>query len=198
MRDLLIEYKEARKGLRDMLKRLGDNERDNVDKTYINSMINSVTKIIEWLETGRNPYFQQGVDVEYAYDVTKLSNMDLLPDINEQIEREKPELTDEQRQTIIKVFRNLSDRERDCFILYYGAMMSMAEIAKQLGISKGSVQMYLNRAREKSKKLEISQGSVQMYINRVRKKIKEINESMTYECEKNSLRVRDQTLRGQR
>lgn len=153
MRDLLAEYKEARKGLQDMLKRLGYSERDNVDRTYINSMINSVTKIIEWLETGRNPYFQQGVDVKYAYDVTKLSNMDLLPDINEQIERKKPKLTNEQRQTIIKVFRNLSDRERDCFILHHGAMMSMAEIAKQLGISKGSVQMYLNRAREKIKEI---------------------------------------------
>src|SRR5690625_7530930 len=153
MRDLRTEYKEARKGLRDMLKRIGDNERDNVDKTYINSMINSVTKIIEWLETGRNPYFQQGVDVEYAYDVTKLSNMDLLPDINEQIEREKPELTDEQRQTIIKVFRNLSDRERECFILHHGAMMSMAEIAKQLGIRKDSVQINVTRAREKIKEI---------------------------------------------
>ena len=138
-----------------MLAALGDSERDIDDKKKINSMINSTSDIIEWLETGVNPYFQQGIDVNHAYHIKHMENMDLIPDIAEQIteEREPLVLTDEQKKVLQKVFNTLSDRERDCFLLHEGQNMSMSEVGEKLGISKASVQTYVKRAKEKVKEL---------------------------------------------
>lgn len=155
MRDLLVQYKKSRKGISDMLNKLGNNERDKIDRTYLNSMYTELSMVIEWIETGNNPEEQRGINKRYAYDISYLSNMDVLPDITEQIaiEREPLKLTDEQKQVLIKIFDRLSDRERDCFILHVTQDMSMQEIADELGISKASVQMYIKRSREKIKEL---------------------------------------------
>lgn len=138
-----------------MLAALGDSERDIDDKKKINSMINSTSDIIEWLETGVNPYFQQGVDVNHAYHIKHVGNMDLIPDIAEQIteEREPLVLTDEQKKVLQKVFNTLSDRERDCFLLHEGQNMSMSEVGKKLGIAKTTVQNHIENARKKISRL---------------------------------------------
>lgn len=171
---LLNQYKNARKELRYMLAELSSKEKELMDmlitkkdqeraklkneleiikkdKGYINSMINSTSKIIEWLETGVNPYFQKGIDVNGAYHIKYLSNMDILPDLTERFrtEREELDVSDEQIKIVQRAIMNLSERERDCLILHIGQGMSMSEVSEQLGISKASVQTYIKRAREK-------------------------------------------------
>src|SRR5690625_5247283 len=104
MRLLLSSYKQSRKGLRKMLRELDKEEKEikaklieaesdsdlleklnrrlgliNYDKGLINSLIDSTSDIIKWIETGVNPYYQSGVDRRYNYDVTNLSNMDIIP-----------------------------------------------------------------------------------------------------------------------
>src|SRR5690625_1273379 len=132
-----------------MLNNLGNNERDKDDRTYINSMIDSVTDIIDWLDTGINPFFPAGIDRRHAYDVTRLSNMDIIPEITEQLEPEPVELTDEQKRIITRIFQTLTDRERDCFILHHCLMMSFTEVGKNLGIAKTTVQNHIESARRK-------------------------------------------------
>ena len=152
---LLNQYKNARKELRDMLAMLADDKHDKEDKKLINSMIDSTTFIIDWIEKGGNPEEMRGVNIRQAYHIKHLSNMDILPDISEQIatEREQLYLTDEQKRIIVRVLESLSDRERDCFLLHEASGMSMSEVAENLGISKSSVQMYVRRAREKVKEV---------------------------------------------
>src|SRR5690625_4778841 len=105
MRDLLSEYRLAKKDLQEMLDNLGGTDEDDLDRELITSMINSVSMIIEWLETGRNPYYQQGIDVRYAYDITRLPYMDILPDLRDNLTVEsKPlEITDEHIDIFKKV-----------------------------------------------------------------------------------------------
>jgi len=43
----------------------------------------------------------------------------------------------------------LSDRQRQCYFLYTIKLMPMSQIAKDLGISKSSVQIHIDRAKEK-------------------------------------------------
>src|SRR5699024_10275683 len=135
---LLNQYKQARKGLSSMLKSLGNTERDKVDRTIINSMVNDTSFIIDWIEKGSNPNEMRGIDKRNVYHLKYLSNMDILPDLTEQLEKEREPLTmtDEQQQIILKLFNNLSDRERDCFLLHVAQNMSMQEVADELGISK--------------------------------------------------------------
>lgn len=153
MRELLLEYKQSRDGLNEMLKKLGDNERDKDDKTYINSMIDSVTDIIDWLDTGINPFYPAGIDRRHAYDVTRLSNMDIIPEITEQLEPEPVELTDEQKRIITRIFQTLTDRERDCFMLHHVLFMTQAEVANELGIARTTAQYHIENARDKIKEI---------------------------------------------
>jgi len=150
---LLKEYKQGRKELKNMRNELTDSERDRLDKTQINSMIDSMTYSIDWMETGREPGNLRGVDKRDIYRIKQYSEMDIIPDITEQLrlEREPLYLNQEQRQTLILLFRKLSDRERQCFIMYEAEQLSMQQIANRLGIKKSTVQQYIERAREKVK-----------------------------------------------
>lgn len=176
MRLLLVEYRQAKKELNNMIKFLRSEEKrmtkeiemndenkvidfdimeelDLVkdDVRLVTSMIDSVSKTIQWIETGINPYFHKGVDKKYKYDITSLENMDLLPDIAEQLTEEREELvmTEEQKEALIKIFELLTKRERDCVILHIAHGKSMAETGELLGIGKTTVNTHIMRARKK-------------------------------------------------
>lgn len=136
-----------------MINGLNDTDKDKEDRTIINGMINEVTFIIDWIEKGSNPDEYRGNDLKNAYHVSKLSNVDILPDITNQLDDEPRILTDEQKKIIRKLFNDWSDRERDCFIFHEVEKRSMAEISKLLDISKASVQTYIKRAKEKINKV---------------------------------------------
>lgn len=139
-----------------MLKELGTSQRDIEDEKMIKSMIGSTTDIIEWIETGVNPYYQQGIDVNNAYHIQHLSNMDIIPDLTERMtaEREPLDITDEWIEKVERaIWEVLTDRERDCLLLHVAKNMSMSEVADQLLLSKSSVQTYVNRAKEKIKEM---------------------------------------------
>lgn len=148
---LIPQYKEGRKGLGFMQEELTDSEFDRMDKSQINSMIDSMTYSIDWMETGRQPDNYRGIDKKNAYRPMQYDAMEIIPDITEQLEKEREPLymDREQRQALIQLFRNFSDRERQCFIMYEAEQLSMGKIADKLGISKGTVQTYIKRAKEK-------------------------------------------------
>src|SRR5699024_7101662 len=148
---LIEEYKEGRAGLREMHELLGDSEYDQEDKSQINSMVDSMTYSIDWMETGRQPDSYRGVDRTNVYRISKYEDMDIIPDITEELRKEREPLymDREQRQALIKLFERFSDRERQCFLMYEAEGLSMQKIADRLGISKGTVQMYIKRAKSK-------------------------------------------------
>lgn len=151
---LIQEYKNGRKGLYRMLDILDESDRDQVDRELIQSMIRDMTYVIKWLETGRNPDSQRGVDKNNAYRVTLYDDMDIIPDINSELtkEREPLYMSPKQRTILINLIKRLSERERQCFIMHHAEQMSMQEIADELGVSKSAVQCYLSRARDKIKR----------------------------------------------
>lgn len=151
MKDLLEQYKEARKGLIKMIEQLGDGEREKEDKKMLNSMKRDVEYIIKWLKLGYDPENPAGVNVEDAYNIERHENMDVFPDINEQLreEREKlREITSEERNTILKIFNSLSEREQECFLLRLRGY-TYQEIADELDVSIWTARTYVARAEEK-------------------------------------------------
>lgn len=150
---LISEYKEGRNDLYRIKNNLGDSEYDLLDKTQINSMINDMSFVIKWLETGKNPEEMRGVNIRNVYRLRYLENMDMLPDIQEEFKREQLVLSSEQKRIIMQIFATLSDRERDCFVLHTSQNMSMSEIADELNISKATVQVYIQRAKEKIERI---------------------------------------------
>lgn len=150
---LIEEYKEGRADLREMHELLGDSEYDQEDKSQINSMVDSMTYSIDWMETGRQPDSYRGVDKRDIYRISQYEDMDIIPDITEELRKEREPLymTQEQKQALIKLFERFSDRERQCYVMYEAEGLSMQKIADRLGIKKRTVQQYIERAREKVK-----------------------------------------------
>lgn len=149
--ELIPQYEEGLRELGVMHDNLTDSEYDRIDESQINSMIDSMGFSLEWMETGRQPGLYRGVDKRDAYRVKQYDEMDILPDINEELRKEREPLymDREERQALIQLFKNFSDRERQCYVMYEAEQLSMGKIADYLGISKGTVQMYIKRARAK-------------------------------------------------
>lgn len=152
---LINEYHEGKATLNDMRNNLTDSELDQLDKTQINSMADSMDYSLEWLEVGREPGTYRGADKRNIYRIKQYEDMDILPDITEQLRKEREPLymDREQRQSLIQLFRNFSDRERQCYIMHVSEQLSMQKIADRLGITKATVQSYISRAKEKVERI---------------------------------------------
>ncbi|PKH09848.1 sigma factor-like helix-turn-helix DNA-binding protein [Planomicrobium sp. MB-3u-38] len=152
--DLLHEYGIGKKDLerrRDQLDR--KNFLDKQDLTQINSMIESMAYSMEWMETGRQPGTYKGIDIKSIYQKRSFESMDIIPDITEQLEEGPKQLymTAEEKIILADIFASFSFRERQCYILHEASGISMGTIAQELGLSKGSVQYYIQQARKKVK-----------------------------------------------
>lgn len=152
--DLKLSYRKDRKELRKKLKKLDNSHKGEVDKKLINSMINEMSFVIEWLETGKNPNEEKGIHKNSVYQVVSLEEMEILPDIYEGMrsEREGLEITEEQRKIILEILTSMTERQRQCFIRHVGENKSLQQVADELGLKKTSVQGHIERARRKINK----------------------------------------------
>ncbi len=148
---LINEYTEGRESLNDMMGILTDSELDQLDKTQINSMADSMDFSLEWLRIGREPGTYRGIDKRNVYRTKQYEDMDIIPDITEELKKEREPLymDRKQRQALIYLFKSFSERERQCYVLHVAQGLSMQKIADRLEISKGTVQTYIRRAKEK-------------------------------------------------
>lgn len=152
---LIPEYIEGRQ---DMKKRADQVDRANPiemnDLKQFNSMIDSMTYSLEWMTTGRQPNTYRGVDEKAVYQRRSYENIDLIPDIAEQLEENDVNkkhlfMTREEKVILADILSSFSLRERQCYILHVGQKKSMSEIAYELGVSKSMVQQSIRRAKNK-------------------------------------------------
>lgn len=146
--ELIGEYKEGKKALRELHSDSIDSPDGQQDRSQINSMMDGMDFSIKWMQTGREPGTHRGAGMRGVY---QFEDMDILPDINEHLraEREQLMINGDIRRVLVQVFRLLSDRERQCYIMYEAEGMSMSEIGLKLGISKWTARTHIDRAREK-------------------------------------------------
>lgn|SRR5690625_2631777 len=144
---LIIQYEEGRKELHRMKEALGDSDLDKLDRSQINSMISSMSYSIDWMKLGRRPGNMRGIDKRNAYQRRALVDIETLPSL--EIEPEERILTEEEKKTLFDMLIDLSHRERQCYLLHFAQGMSMQEVANELGITKSSVQKFINRAKSK-------------------------------------------------
>lgn len=153
--ELLHEYGIHKKDLesrRDRIDRTDFHQKQ--DLTQINSMIESMTFSMDWMEIGRQPGTYKGADIKSIYQKRSFESMDMIPDITEQLEEGPKQLymTAEEKIILADIFASFSLRERQCYVLHYGAGLSWAKIAEDLGVSKSMVQQSIRRAKEKVEK----------------------------------------------
>ena len=118
---LIHEYTGGRQELK---KRADQIDRNNPvemnDLKQINSMIESMTFSLEWMTTGRQPGTFRGVDEKAVYQRRSYENIDLIPDIAEQLEEDDINkknlfMTREEKIILADILSSFSLRERQCW-----------------------------------------------------------------------------------
>ncbi|MCM3079621.1 sigma-70 family RNA polymerase sigma factor [Brevibacillus invocatus] len=149
MQDLLQGYIETRR----MLKRMRSNcqgEQLATDRQLLGAMLRESEWIIEWLNTGRMPGNRRGIERRAAYEREKPIDPNRLQSFVSCSSAGSPvNLTEWERYRLDDAMSELSEREKECYVLTHGECFSFEQTAELLGISKSSVQTHVNRARSK-------------------------------------------------
>ncbi|QTD40642.1 sigma factor-like helix-turn-helix DNA-binding protein [Sporosarcina sp. Te-1] len=162
---LLDEYISNRVALNKMKESLNTNNPESEsDLKLINSMIASMTESIEWMQLGKDPKVYRGVHEKAVYQKRSYENIDLIPDIAEQLDSESSNekhlfMSKEEKVIMADILSSFSLRERQCYLLHVAHNKSMGDIALELGISKGTVQTHINRAKKKVDEIMSSKAS---------------------------------------
>lgn len=148
---MISEYSEGKKTL--------EHYRETLDRTdeagqsefeVVGGMIGDMRYALEWMRTGRRPGNRRGIERQSVYQRTALLDPDLFPSLD--LEPQERVLDDEEKRKIVDILWQLSTRERQCYLLHMSYGMSYAEVAKELNISRSSVQKFVERARSKVKR----------------------------------------------
>lgn len=144
---LILEYEQSKQELYKMKNNLGDSLLDQLDKTQINSMIETVQEAIEWMSTGREPNKIRGIDKKAAYQRIAIEDMDMFPSL--EIIPEERKLDEKEKSTVLNILAEMTPRQRQCFLLHTVYAQSFAEIAEELNIGRSTVQKHIERAKSK-------------------------------------------------
>ncbi|WP_018392488.1 sigma factor-like helix-turn-helix DNA-binding protein [Bacillus sp. 37MA] len=150
MRALIYEYKQSLRSLREMKAAIESkpelSEQDNQDKSLINSMISETEFVIQWMVSGRNPDARRGADQTGAYTLDPKLIEAVVPN---RVVMEERKITADEQWLLDDVLGDLTEREKDVFTLVRAEGLSFEYTAELLGVTKSSVQTYLERAERK-------------------------------------------------
>jgi RNA polymerase sigma factor (sigma-70 family) len=145
---LITEYGDAKQKLEGYKLKLDPlNPLQQEELNTVSGMIADMNYALEWLSSGRRPWTRRGIDSRDAYRRAALMDMDLFPAVD--FEPDEVEITHERKRQLVNVLLKMSKRERQCYLLHMAQGLSLAEIAKELNVSKASIQTHINRARGK-------------------------------------------------
>lgn len=149
--DSVIDLIPAYRATKRMLTKAREKAMDKADRERLGEMIGDVEYCLEWLETGRRPHQLRGVERRYERPWSPDWLDRYQSPFGWSIERESVtrELTADERFRIEEAMRDLSPRERQCYMMHVVDGMSFGEIARELHLARGTVQNNIERAREK-------------------------------------------------
>lgn len=124
----------------------------------IGSIISSSQYSIQWLKDAREPGNRREIGRRSNYQRTiYMDDMDKV--LIDHFRADCEGLTGEERHKLNDYLSCLSEREKEAFISVKGKGNSYDKTAKYLGVSRSTVQSYVNRAKEKL--YEAVNGNVQ-------------------------------------
>lgn len=149
MYEMIGRYKQTKRVLR-ALRTLNT---DKNERQVIGGMISDCNYVVEWLQTGRRPGNRRGIERLAAYQRERPTDPIILQAYLARTSAggavQASSVTDEDREKIEEVLSQLTARERDCYILVIGHGMPYSYAANMLGITKSSVQWFVENAKKK-------------------------------------------------
>ena len=150
MKDLLIEYFEARKHTLQLIERCKNEE----DLKVLKSIVRDIEFVIKWIETGHNPKDYKGIYTLQSYTIDH-QVLEAVIDSNGYVSHEDQEdyeqLINDSTKDYKKLLVKLSQRELETFIMVKCERLKLSQVGELLGMKKGTVQTYLDRATNKLK-----------------------------------------------
>lgn len=122
-----------------------------LERNALAASVSDLEYSIEWMKTGYPPGYKRPMNRRSGAQRTKVWDPQWMEHLTayefefETAEVGRP-LTREEEWKVEDALRNLSERERQCYVLHHAIGMSMQSIAYELGVKKGSVQVMLRRA----------------------------------------------------
>lgn len=125
-----------------------------MEKNALAASVSDLEYSIEWMQTGYPPGYRRPMERRSISQRTKVWDPQWMEHLTAyEFEFEVAEvgrqLTREEEWMIEDALRNLSERERQCYVLHHAIGLSLQSIANEMDIKKGSVQVMLRRADEK-------------------------------------------------
>jgi len=149
MQDMIESYKNTRRRIR-ALRTLST---DKAERESYGESLSDIAYILEWISSGRRPGGKRGIELRYRVRLWDPKWIEQYHSQNSGITIERDttirELPEPDRKRINEVMHDLTDRERECFVLHHVDGMTFEEIGMELHIGRSTVQKYIERAREK-------------------------------------------------
>jgi RNA polymerase sigma-70 factor (ECF subfamily) len=144
--DLVPSYRNTKR----ILEQARTRAEDPSDRQTIGGMIRDVEFALEWLQHGRQPGTRRGIERRAAYErerpVDPVHLQAYVANRSAGGPVQAASVSEEDRERIEAILGQLSPRERDCYRMAIGHGLPYSEIAALLGITKSSVQYYVERA----------------------------------------------------
>lgn len=137
------------------LKEMADDE----DKALLSSMESDLRYALEWMKTGRMPGNRRGIErlaayqkeistdpflMQQFYQSSNLSSYDMIEEpLKESI------ISDRNRKRIEDALSELTEREREVYLMSRGNGLSYSKIANMFCVSRSAVQDTIKRAEKK-------------------------------------------------
>ncbi|MCY8946251.1 sigma-70 family RNA polymerase sigma factor [Bacillus atrophaeus] len=158
MKDLLFSYKRTLKQTKAMYKPLAEANEDELsadslrDKKNLRNMISDLEWTIEWLEKGRQPGLRRSIDRRDSYSRMLFKDpkiMEIYSNDFAVLPEQTGSVTEEEQKIINDCLNNLTNREKEIYLLHVVEGFSYERVGALLGIAKGTVQTTINRSRMK-------------------------------------------------
>lgn len=145
VKDLIKQYKASLKQVRKLQR-----EANEEDFEILSGMASDLQFALEWMRTGRRPRSRRGAERRSVYQ------REILTDNPVKFQKyfiatsgQKSAISESDRERIEFVLKRLSKLEREVYLMARGQCLSRSEIARLLGIERGTVNKILRRADKK-------------------------------------------------
>lgn len=106
----------------------------------VSGMLADMRYALTWMRRGRRPGSRRGAERTDVYRQREIY-----------IKLSAQQIGEVERLKLVDALLALSDRERTCFLLHMAQGLTLQEISRKLGVSRATVQDYVNRAKCKIK-----------------------------------------------
>lgn len=138
--ELIMQYNAESRLLEQYRDKLDKEDPEDIEEAKtVSEMLSDMRYSLEWMKRGRRPGSRRGIDRTNVYRQREVFGSIKPVEVQSEADRLR----------IIECLLTLSERERACWLLHMAHGLTQEHIADRLKLSRASVRIYINRAKQK-------------------------------------------------